>query len=111
MASTKEAALAEIRRIAEANGLDAGDLRALADTIQPLAPGPVRPAVVSPVERLRHAGFGSIVLRVFYYLGGTLVFAGLGIYTQTVWSDLNSLQRVLITLGPGFVAYLLGIVF
>jgi hypothetical protein len=46
MASTKEAALAEIRRIAEANGLDAGDLRALADTIQPLAPGPVRPAVV-----------------------------------------------------------------
>ena len=51
------------------------------------------------------------MLRVFYYLGGTLVFAGLGIYIQTVWQDLTSLQRVLITLGPGFVAYLLGIVF
>ena len=106
--STREEALAEIRRIVEVNGLDGGDLRALADTIRPAA---TSPAPVSTVERIRHAGLGSIVLRVFYYLGGTLVFAGLGIYIQTVWQDLTSLQRVLITLGPGFVAYLLGIVF
>ena len=106
-ASTKEQALAEIRRIVEAHQLDAGDLRALAAAIQPGRPR----RTPSPVDRIRHAGLGSIVLRVFYYLGGTLVFAGLGIYIQTVWQDLTSLQRVLVTLGPGFVAYLLGIIF
>ena len=109
--STKEHALAEIRRLVEQNGLDASDLRALADAIRPPAAIEVSPAPASPVDRFRHAGFGSIVLRVFYYLGGTLVFAGLGIYIQTVWQDLTSLQRVLITLGPGFVAYVLGIIF
>jgi xanthosine utilization system XapX-like protein len=112
----KEQALAEIRRIVEAHGLDAGDLHALADGLEAPASATASPAVasavaVSAVERFRHAGLGSLVLRVFYYLGGTLVFAGLGIYIQTVWQDLTSLQRVLITLGPGFVAYLLGIVF
>src|SRR6187549_2094572 len=112
----KEQALAEIRRIVQANGLDAGDLHALADAIQTPASAAASPAVGSPavmsaIDRFRHAGVGSIVLRVFYYLGGTLVFAGLGIYIQTVWHDLTSLQRVLITLGPGFVAYLLGILF
>jgi hypothetical protein len=52
-----------------------------------------------------------MVMRVFYYLGVTLVFAGLGIYIHIVWDDLSSLSRVLITLGTGFVAYLLGILF
>jgi hypothetical protein len=52
-----------------------------------------------------------MVLRVFYYLGGTLVFSGLGIYISTVWHDLQSFSRVLVTLGAGFVAYLLGILF
>jgi xanthosine utilization system XapX-like protein len=102
--STKAQALAEIRRIVDAHGLEAGDLRALADTMP--APPPR-----SRVARVPRAGLGSIVLRVFYYLGATLVFAGLGIYIQTVWHNLNSVQRVLVTLGPGLVAYVIGILF
>src|SRR5690606_22014526 len=61
--------------------------------------------------RSRNASLGPAVLRVFYYLGGTLVFAGLGIYIQTAWQELTSLQRVLVTLGPGLVAYVLGVLF
>jgi hypothetical protein len=87
-------ALAEIRRIVEAHGLDAGDLRALADTIAPPpAVSPLRPAAADHGPRPSSAsarGPRSIVLRVFYYLGGTLVFAGLGIYIQTVWQDLTA---------------------
>lgn len=100
--STKEQAIAEILRIIEANNLDAADLRALTRAI---------PKGAAVEERGRRAGLGPLVLRVFYYLGGTLVFAGLGIYIELVWDDLTSFQRVLVTLGPGFVAYLLGIIF
>jgi hypothetical protein len=39
-----------------------------------------------------------------YYLGGTLVFAGLA-STSNCLAGLDELQRVLVTLGPGFVAY------
>lgn len=100
--STKEQAIAEILRIIEANNLDAADLRELASA---------KGKGGGLEDRGPRAALGPIVLRVFYYLGGTLVFAGLGIYIELVWPDLTSLQRVLITLGPGFVAYLLGIVF
>jgi hypothetical protein len=100
--SAKDLAIAEILRIIEANNLDAADLRKLVKATRTNA---------SRDDRGRPATLGSLVLRVFYYLGGTLVFAGLGIYLETVWQDLTSLQRVLVTLGPGFVAYLLGIVF
>jgi len=100
--SAKEQAIAEIVRIVRANDLDAADLRRVLDI--------VRPADAAVVAGPR-AALGRLVLRVFYYLGGTLVFAGLGIYIQTVWQDLTSLERVLITLGPGVVAYLLGTIF
>jgi len=99
---SKTQAIAEILRIIEANNLDVDDIRRV-----------VRAARKdeAPSEGGRRAALGSLVLRVFYYLGGTLVFAGLGIYIETVWSDLTSVQRVLVTLGPGFVAFLLGIIF
>jgi len=104
--SSKAAAIAQILDIVEANHLDAADLRAIAARLGQDA----QPARVFASPGRRQA-FGKIVLRVFYYLGGTLVFAGLGIYVQTVWQDLTSVQRVLVTLGPGFVAYVLGILF
>ena len=49
------------------------------------------------------------LMRLFLYLGGTLIFAGLGVFIETMWDSLNSFQRVLITLGPGFVAFLIGL--
>ncbi len=53
----------------------------------------------------------ELLLRLFTYIGGTLIFAGLGVFTETIWGDLNSLARVVITFGVGFTAYLLGLIF
>ena len=52
----------------------------------------------------------GILSRVFGYLGGTFVFAGLAIYIGMRWDDLGSAGRVLLTLGPGFCAFVLALV-
>ena len=51
----------------------------------------------------------GIVMQVLAYLGGTLIFAGVGIYVHMIWDNLPSLSRVLITFGPGIIALILGI--
>jgi Predicted membrane protein (DUF2157) len=53
---------------------------------------------------------GSLVARIFGYIGGTFVFAGLAIYVGMRWDDLGSLGRVLLTLGPGFSTFVLALV-
>jgi hypothetical protein len=106
----QQQAIADILQIMAANGLDADDIRKAVEPGQTDA-SPVTTPVTSPIEGGRQGSLGQIVLRVFYYLGGTLVFAGLGIYISTVWHDLQSFSRVLVTLGAGFVAFLLGILF
>jgi hypothetical protein len=51
----------------------------------------------------------EILTRLFAYLGGIFVFAGLCIYTGMQWSSLNPYARIVITLGTGLVAYVLGV--
>lgn len=53
----------------------------------------------------------DLIMRLFAYLGGTLIFAGLGVFIETIWNDLGSLPRVIVTFGSGFTAYILGLVF
>lgn len=48
--------------------------------------------------------------RLMGYLGAVFVFGGLALYIGMIWNDLNSLARVIITFGPGVVAFMLGIV-
>jgi hypothetical protein len=52
-----------------------------------------------------------MIMRLFAYMGGALIFAGLSVFIETIWEDIGSLSRVIITLGTGFVAYICGIVF
>ena len=52
----------------------------------------------------------GILSRVFGYLGGAFVFAGLAIYIGMRWDHLGSTGRVLLTLGPGFCAFVLALV-
>jgi hypothetical protein len=54
---------------------------------------------------------GEMIMRLFAYMGGALIFAGLSVFIETIWEDIGSLSRVIITLGTGFVAYICGIVF
>lgn len=52
----------------------------------------------------------GIITRLFGYVGGAFVFAGLAIYIGMRWDDLGSAGRVLLTLGPGFSALILALV-
>jgi hypothetical protein len=69
--------------------------------------------IASALERDPHtsvARSSGILSRVFGYLGGMFVFAGLAIYIGMRWDDLGSAGRVLLTLGPGFCAFVLALV-
>ena len=54
---------------------------------------------------------GEMIMRLFAYMGGALIFAGLSVFIETIWDDIGPLPRVIITLGTGFVAYICGLVF
>lgn len=43
------------------------------------------------------------------YLGAAFIFGGLGLLIAMIWDDLGSASRVIITYGPGLVAFTLGI--
>ena len=91
MASERESALDRIVSLAEQHGIAADEIAA-------------RMAVPQTPARQ-----GGIVKTLLGYTGGTFVFAGLGLLVSMIWPDIGSLQRVIIMLGPGVVAFVLGI--
>ncbi len=52
----------------------------------------------------------GILGRLFGYIGGLFVFAGLSIYIGMQWDHLNSAARIILTLGPGFCAFAMALV-
>lgn len=88
--SAKQDALEEILTLARLNGLSAEDItRAMAD---------------KQGAAVRESG--SVISRLFGYIGGVLVFAGLCIFIGMKWDDLESFARVMVTLGSGLAAFL-----
>jgi len=83
-------ALRQIAAIARQHGLSAAEVTAVL--------GPPS----EPETRTR-----GILGHVLAYLGGTFVFAGIGIFIALQWSDLNAAARVVVTLGPGVAAFVL----
>lgn len=55
----------------------------------------------------RHVG----VADVLYYVGGIIVFIGIAILVEQNWETLNTLGRILVTLGSAIAAYLVGLFF
>jgi uncharacterized membrane protein len=53
----------------------------------------------------------GIAMKIFSILGGIFIFAGVSSYVGMFWNEMNSAMRVIITLGSGFVAYILGVIF
>lgn len=49
----------------------------------------------------------EVLTKLFGYLGGVLVFSALVVYTGMRWEEMGSTERVLITLGPGLIGYVL----
>ena len=84
-------ALEDIAAIARQHGLSAGEIAAAIGA--PPAAGDNRARVV--------------LVRVLGFLGGTFVFAGIGVFIALQWSQMNSAARVVVTLGSGLAAFVL----
>ncbi|OGX10817.1 MAG: hypothetical protein A2351_00195 [Omnitrophica bacterium RIFOXYB12_FULL_50_7] len=48
---------------------------------------------------------------ILYYLGAGIVFIGMVVFIGQQWDKLNSLTRILVTLGSGLVAFVVGVLF
>lgn len=51
----------------------------------------------------------NLLQKIMIYLGGVFIFTGIAIYSYLIWSNLDSLSRVILTLGSGFISFLLGL--
>lgn len=52
----------------------------------------------------------GILTRVLGYIGGILIFCGLGVFTSMQWESMNVTGRILVTLGIGFCAFIMAVV-
>jgi len=59
---------------------------------------------------LPNAAPASVLSKLFGYVGGIFVFAGIGVFISMYWDDFGSASRVIITLGSGLVAFVMGLV-
>ena len=85
--------LAEIVTLARQHGLSARDItEALGD------------AVGAQTARGR-----GILVRVLGFIGGTFVFAGVGVFVALQWESMNAAARVVITLGSGVAAFVMAL--
>jgi hypothetical protein len=55
-------------------------------------------------------GKTTILTRALAYLGGTFVFAGLGVFIAMNWESMNFPAQVVITLGSGLAAYVMALI-
>lgn len=51
----------------------------------------------------------NLLVTILAYLGGSLILSGLLIYCAIIWSDLGSFPRVVLSLGSGLLAYVVGL--
>ncbi len=92
--TAKHEALDQILEIARAHGLTPADIStAMAEAI---------------LDREQLSG--SLMGRILGYLGGTFIFAGLGVFIALNWDVMNSAARIIITLGSGITAFIMAVV-
>ncbi len=94
--SGKQSALAQIVALATENGISASEIEA---------------AIAGSSAGKKLEKSGSIAMKIFSILGGIFIFAGISSYIGMFWLEMNSAMRVIITLGSGFVAYLISVIF
>jgi len=67
-------------------------------------------AALGDKPAFKRVRYGGVLSRLFGYIGGIFVFAGLAIYVGMRWDHLGALGHILLTLGVGFSVFLLAIV-
>lgn len=93
MTNDRQNALAQIAALAQSHGLSAEDIAAHLHQSGQSAPEAQR----------------NLLVTMLSYLGGLLVFCGIGYAISLQWDTLGSAQRILVTFGTGFSALLLGL--
>lgn len=51
---------------------------------------------------------GGALKTALGYIGGTFIFSGVCLLVDIIWQDIGSAERVVITLGPGLIAFIMG---
>lgn len=51
---------------------------------------------------------GSVLKTALGYVGGTFIFSGVALLIHIIWHDISSAERVIITFGPGLIAFIMG---
>ncbi len=94
--TSRQDALEQIRVIAQRHGLTPEEITA---AIQAQAQGGQTGATNK----------SGLIAKLFSYIGGIFVFAGIGTFIAMQWEHMASPARVVITLGSGFAAFLMGL--
>ncbi len=84
----RQQALEQIKQIAADNKLSLAD-------ISNVLGGEVKPHTASMID----------ASEMLAYIGGILIFAGIGVYTTMFWQDLSSIFRIVLTFGSGLSCY------
>ena len=90
--TAKEQALKHIADIAREHDLTASDIL----------------AELSPSKEATDSK-SSILTRLFGYLGGIFVLAGLGVFITMQWEAMNAIARITVTLGSGMAAFVMAL--
>ena len=92
--STKEDALHDIVSLAKHNKITLDEIKHAMEAAPVLASKPS----------------ANVLSKLFGYIGGIFVFAGIGVFTSMYWDDFGSAARVIVTLGTGFMAFIMALV-
>jgi len=90
-------ALAEIVTLARRHAISTAEIAA--------AIGDVPSTAAAGENRWR-----GVLVSVLGFLGGTFVFAGIGVFIALQWDSMNSAARIVVTLGSGIAALVLGLI-
>lgn len=89
----KEDALQDIVALAQNNNISLGEIAQALTKLQ------------AQVEKPS----ASILSKLLGYIGGIFVFAGISIFISMYWQDFGSAARVIVTLGIGFVLFVMAL--
>lgn len=92
--SNKEEALQDIVSIAKHNNITLDEIGHALET--------------SPLSASKPSA--GVLSKLFGYIGGIFVFAGIGVFISMYWDDFGSAARVIVTLGTGLVVFIMGLV-
>lgn len=91
---SKEDALQDIISLAKHNNISFDEIKHAIEAAPALASKPS----------------SSVLSKLFGYIGGIFVFAGIGVFISMYWDDFGSAARVIVTLGTGLVAFIMALV-